>query len=252
MAPNPTREKEQRRRIRLRNKGGLTLRASGVRIRRDIGDESADVDIATTDSLLSVDHLRPHVPPHVPVAHRHPLVHLQPHYPEGQARQMPRAHVAPCCQKGEAQVRVEDVQAGVVCFRAAPRPRWRDHSTHNRRHWIKQVWLTKKKFEIPRTQMPDHINPDHHLRSMIGYHLAWENSLIGMVIMQFDKTGNRKRKYRYGEKTKSRWSSKNQGSARCSIRTSGLSSRRRSLAAIGSVRFSAHYTLDLTDNLSDR
>jgi uncharacterized membrane protein YsdA (DUF1294 family) len=58
-------------------------------------------------------------------------------------------------------------------------------------------------------QMLDHINPEHHLRSIIGYHLAWENSLIGMVIMQFDKTGNRKHKYRYGEKTKSRWSSKN-------------------------------------------
>ena len=58
-------------------------------------------------------------------------------------------------------------------------------------------------------QMLDHINPEHHLRSIIGYHLAWENSLIGMVIMQFDKTGNRKHKYLYGEKTKLRWSSKN-------------------------------------------
>ncbi|KAF8265683.1 hypothetical protein EI94DRAFT_1804085 [Lactarius quietus] len=39
------------RRIHLRNKGGLTLHASGVHIRRDIGDESADVDIATTDGI---------------------------------------------------------------------------------------------------------------------------------------------------------------------------------------------------------
>ena len=45
----PAREKEHLRRIHLRNKGGLTLRTSGVHIRRDIGDESADVDIATTD-----------------------------------------------------------------------------------------------------------------------------------------------------------------------------------------------------------
>jgi hypothetical protein len=45
----PAREREQLRRIHLRNKGGLTLRASGVHVRRDIGDESADVDIATTD-----------------------------------------------------------------------------------------------------------------------------------------------------------------------------------------------------------
>ena len=34
------------------------------------------------------------------------------------------------------------------------------------------------------TQMLDHVNPEHHLRSMIGYHLAWENSLIGMVMVQ--------------------------------------------------------------------
>jgi len=32
--------------------------------------------------------------------------------------------------------------------------------------------------------MLDHINPEHHLRSMIGYHLAWENSLVGMVMVQ--------------------------------------------------------------------
>jgi len=46
----PAREEEPLRRMHLRNKGGLTLRASGVLVlRRDIGDESADVDIATTD-----------------------------------------------------------------------------------------------------------------------------------------------------------------------------------------------------------
>src|SRR5882757_9514787 len=32
--------------------------------------------------------------------------------------------------------------------------------------------------------MLDHVNPEHHLRSMIGYHLAWENSLIGIVMVQ--------------------------------------------------------------------
>ena len=35
--------------------GGLTLRASGVYIHRDIGDESADADIATTESLPSAE-----------------------------------------------------------------------------------------------------------------------------------------------------------------------------------------------------
>ena len=32
--------------------------------------------------------------------------------------------------------------------------------------------------------MLDHVNPEFHLRSMIGYHLAWENSLVGMVMVQ--------------------------------------------------------------------
>ncbi|KAI9447782.1 hypothetical protein H4582DRAFT_1802344, partial [Lactarius indigo] len=45
----PARERERLRRIHLRNKGGLTLRASGAHIRSDIGDKTADVDIATTD-----------------------------------------------------------------------------------------------------------------------------------------------------------------------------------------------------------
>ncbi|KAN0139480.1 hypothetical protein V8E53_002981 [Lactarius tabidus] len=56
LAPVPTREKEQRRRIRLHNKGGLpyALRVyiSAANQARDIEDESADVDIATTDGAL--------------------------------------------------------------------------------------------------------------------------------------------------------------------------------------------------------
>lgn len=32
--------------------------------------------------------------------------------------------------------------------------------------------------------MLDHVNPEHHLRSMIGYHCAFENSLVGMVMVQ--------------------------------------------------------------------
>ncbi|KAI0045174.1 hypothetical protein FA95DRAFT_1561380 [Auriscalpium vulgare] len=54
--------------------------------------------------------------------------------------------------------------------RRIPRARWRDHATPSGKHWIEQ--------------MLDHINVEHHLRSMIGYHLAWENSLIGMVMVQ--------------------------------------------------------------------
>ena len=74
--------------------------------------------------------------------------------------------------------------------RRIPRARWRDHSTHNGKHWIEQagslpfsptVFLTNVQDS---TQMLDHVNPEHHLRSMIGYHLAWENSLVGMVMVQ--------------------------------------------------------------------
>jgi hypothetical protein len=32
--------------------------------------------------------------------------------------------------------------------------------------------------------MLDNINPEHHLWSMIGYHLTWENSLMSMVMVQ--------------------------------------------------------------------
>jgi hypothetical protein len=38
--------------------------------------------------------------------------------------------------------------------------------------------------EMKTVQMLDHVNPEHHLSSMIGYHLAWENSLVGMVMVQ--------------------------------------------------------------------
>jgi hypothetical protein len=79
LGPDPAHEKEEPCRIGLRNKGGLTLRASGVHVRRDIGDGSADVDIATTDGVLialpSTSHrIRkaiPHIPPHAPIVH-HP------------------------------------------------------------------------------------------------------------------------------------------------------------------------------------
>ncbi|KAF8265680.1 hypothetical protein EI94DRAFT_1855968, partial [Lactarius quietus] len=69
-------DREQLRRIHLRNKGGLTLRASGVHIRRNISDESADVDIATTDgdplavastpgALIPLPSAKPSKPAHI-------------------------------------------------------------------------------------------------------------------------------------------------------------------------------------------
>ena len=74
--------------------------------------------------------------------------------------------------------------------RRIPRARWRDHSTPNGKHWIEQVrffssLMAHKNPTNPLAfKMLDHVNPEHHLRSMIGYHLAWENSLIGMVMVQ--------------------------------------------------------------------
>ncbi|KAH9083808.1 hypothetical protein EDB83DRAFT_48112 [Lactarius deliciosus] len=45
----PTHEREQLHRIHLRSKGGLTLRLSGCTHPHDIGDESTDVETASTD-----------------------------------------------------------------------------------------------------------------------------------------------------------------------------------------------------------
>ena len=102
MVPGPTREKEQL----PHNNGELTLRASGVHIRQGIGDESADVDIATTDGA-SVS-----LPPAESSASAFPTSRYTIPVPttnsctcnhsEGQDRQMCGAHGAPCHQEGEA------------------------------------------------------------------------------------------------------------------------------------------------------
>lgn len=42
--------------------------------------------------------------------------------------------------------------------------------------------FTPNEYDVKK--MLDHVNPEHHLRSMIGYHLAWESSLVGMVMVQ--------------------------------------------------------------------
>jgi len=47
---------------------------------------------------------------------------------------------------------------------------WRVHETSNGKHWIEQS--------------PHRMTPEEHLHSMIGYHLANDNSLCGMVMAQ--------------------------------------------------------------------
>jgi hypothetical protein len=120
--PDPACERGQLRRIHLRNKGGLTLRASGVHIRRDIGAESADVQIATTDgaliSLPSAQLPKSAAPSPRPTPRsRRPATTAKAKIrsePDTCAPMLP----PPPCREGEAQVR--DVQASLVCLRAAP------------------------------------------------------------------------------------------------------------------------------------
>jgi len=54
--------------------------------------------------------------------------------------------------------------------RRIPRAKWIDCVTPNGKHWIEQS--------------PDDMPPEKFLHSMIGYHLAYENSLCGMAMTQ--------------------------------------------------------------------
>jgi len=54
--------------------------------------------------------------------------------------------------------------------RRISRAKWRDCVTNTGKHWIEQS--------------PDDMPPEKFLQSMIGYHLAYDNSLCGMVMTQ--------------------------------------------------------------------
>jgi len=54
--------------------------------------------------------------------------------------------------------------------RRISRSKWKDCVTSNGKHWIEQS--------------PDDMPPEKFLQSMIGYHLAYDNSLCGMVMTQ--------------------------------------------------------------------
>ena len=117
MAPGPTREKEQL----PHNNGELTLRASGVHIRQGIGDESADVDIATTDGA-SVS-----LPPAESSQRAHsprPATRSQCPPPTRAPATTAKARIDKCvAPMAPPAIRKEKpksgVQTGVVCFRAA-------------------------------------------------------------------------------------------------------------------------------------
>ncbi|KAH9942113.1 hypothetical protein B0H21DRAFT_696485 [Amylocystis lapponica] len=54
--------------------------------------------------------------------------------------------------------------------RRIPRLRWRDMVSPNGKHWIEQD--------------PDNVRGTNRIKSMIGYHLAYDNNLVGMVMTQ--------------------------------------------------------------------
>lgn len=55
--------------------------------------------------------------------------------------------------------------------RRVPRLKWRDRENGNGKHWIEQ-------------DAENPMNPTHRLRAMIGYHLAIDTSIVGMVMTQ--------------------------------------------------------------------
>ncbi|KAI0791099.1 hypothetical protein C8Q75DRAFT_716422 [Abortiporus biennis] len=55
--------------------------------------------------------------------------------------------------------------------RRIPRSKWRDNITSHGKRWIEQ-------------DTDSAMNPTHRLRAMIGYHLAYDRSLVGMVMTQ--------------------------------------------------------------------
>ena len=133
-APDPAREKEQLRRIRLRNKGGLTLRTSGVHIRRDIGDESADVDIATTDSLPSAE------PPSKPAHSPRPATRSR--------RPPPRAHTPATTAK--AKIRSESDKCALMLPPAGKKEKTKSET-------YKQAWSVSEQHLLERllSEIPD-------------------------------------------------------------------------------------------------
>ena len=119
MAPDSTHEKEKLPCIRLRNRGGLTIHASGVHIRWDIGDESADVDNAMTDSVPSAE--PPKSPRPTTRSRRLPPARTTATTSKAKPNQSALLYAHPRRQSQEREAQVRGVQVGVDCFRATPR-----------------------------------------------------------------------------------------------------------------------------------
>lgn len=73
--------------------------------------------------------------------------------------------------------------------RRISRAKWRDCVTSTGKHWIEQVRVISRSNIVvdrvpPLSKSPDDMPPEKFLQSMIGYHLAYDNSLCGMVMTQ--------------------------------------------------------------------
>jgi len=86
---------------------------------------------------------------------------------------VPHAHVERAPQSQEACSKMVSYMLPLLMMRhrRIPRSKWRDNCTSHGKRWIEQ-------------DTDSAMNPTHRLRAMIGYHLAYEGCLIGMVMTQ--------------------------------------------------------------------
>ncbi|KAI0698286.1 hypothetical protein BC835DRAFT_681290 [Cytidiella melzeri] len=86
---------------------------------------------------------------------------------------VPHANVqyAPQSQETIRQMIAYMLPLLMMRHRRIPRAKWRDCSDANGKHWIEQ-------------DGDNSAQPTHRLRAMIGYHLAYDNNLVGMVMTQ--------------------------------------------------------------------
>ncbi|KAI9573371.1 hypothetical protein HD554DRAFT_2055427 [Boletus coccyginus] len=84
----------------------------------------------------------------------------------------PHARIAYDCTSIESfrQIISQMLPLLMMRHRRISRTKWKDCETSSGKHWIEQS--------------PDDMPPEKFLQSMIGYHLAYDNSLCGMVMTQ--------------------------------------------------------------------
>lgn len=86
---------------------------------------------------------------------------------------VPHVHIpyAPQSHESIRQIVAQMLPLLMMRHRRIPRAKWKDNCNQNGKRWIEQE-----------TDNP--MNPTHRLKAMIGYHLAYEDRLVGMVMTQ--------------------------------------------------------------------